>query len=327
MGAVASAPGAASARHRRGLMLPCMKPVAVSSRGGSLSVSRFCVFTCMMPAGRVKSWWVPFCVSVLRVHSEWAVGASLARFRQAWHAGILDGEVLDRRVGVHELPVEVAHDGEQRRDHRAQAARQGQGLNTVDNTLRAAGRDAVALLTEQGRDERDVARARPDEGVPDQQPAPHMALGIGEAVGGAVGAEPARLSQGAGIAPVALDLAGARRIHGGEVGIGDDDLVAEGLEAASHPLAVGRGLDQDPGAGPGAEHGGEALGFGADALLDDLTVLGEDVDLAFPLVHVDANCWPLLLPAALTAGALVGQRMPPRQAGRPAGFILSTLRR
>src|SRR5262245_23414121 len=35
----------------------------------------------------------------------------------------------------------------------------------------------------------------------------------------------------------------------------------------------------------------------------------------------------LSLSAALTAGALVGQCLPPRQAGRPAGFILSTLRR
>jgi hypothetical protein len=35
----------------------------------------------------------------------------------------------------------------------------------------------------------------------------------------------------------------------------------------------------------------------------------------------------LSLSAALTAGALVGQCLPPRQAGRPAGFILSTLLR
>src|SRR3989454_5637462 len=104
-----------------------------------------------------------------------------------------------------------------------------------------------------------------------------------------VGAEQASLGQGPGIAPVGLDLAGAGGIHGGEVGVGDDDLVAEGLETAGHPFAVGRGLDQDPGAGPGAEHGGEALGLGADAPLDDLTALGEDVDLAFLLVHVEAN--------------------------------------
>jgi hypothetical protein len=68
----------------------------------------------------------------------------------------LDGEVLDRRVGVRELLVEGTHDGEQRHNHREQAARQGQALNAVDNTLRTAGRDTVALLTEQGPDDRDV---------------------------------------------------------------------------------------------------------------------------------------------------------------------------
>jgi len=115
-------------------------------------------------------------------------------------------------------------------------------------------------------------------------------------MGGAVGAEQAGLGQGAGIAPVGLDLAGAGRIHGREVRVSDDDLVAEDLEAPGDPFAVGRGLDQHPGAGPGPEHGGEALALSADALLDDLTAFGEDVDLAFPLVHVDANMvhgWPL----------------------------------
>ena len=100
---------------------------------------------------------------------------------------------------------------------------------------------------------------------------------------GAVGAEQAGVGQGAGIAPVGLHVAGARRIHGGEARVGDDDLVAEGLETAGDPFALGRGLDQDPGAMPGTERGGEALGLGADALLDDLTALGEDVDLAFLL--------------------------------------------
>ena len=116
-----------------------------------------------------------------------------------------------------------------------------------------------------------------------------MALAIREPMGGAVGAEQAGLGQGAGITPVGLDLARPRRIHGREVRVRDDDLVAEGLEAARHPLAVGRGLDQDPGAGPVPEHGGETLVLGADAPLDDLTVLGEDVDLAFPLVDIDTH--------------------------------------
>jgi hypothetical protein len=41
---------------------------------------------------------------------------------QAWHPRILDGEVLDPLVGVRELPVKGAHEGQQRRDHRTQAA-------------------------------------------------------------------------------------------------------------------------------------------------------------------------------------------------------------
>ena len=89
-------------------------------------------------------------------------------------------------------------------------------------------------------------------------------------MGGAVGAEQARLGQRPGIAPVGLDLAGAGGIHEGEVRVGDDDLVAEGLETPGDPFAVGRGFDENPGLGPGPEHGGEALGLGADPLLDDL---------------------------------------------------------
>jgi len=55
-----------------------------------------------------------------------------------------------------------------------------------------------------------------------------------------------------------------------------------------------------------SEDGAEALRLGPDAPLDDLAALGENVDLAFPLVHVDANMvhgWPLLT-AALTEMAL-----------------------
>jgi len=53
-------------------------------------------------------------------------GADAGDRAQARHAGILDGEVLDHLVGVRELLLEGAHDGEQRCDHREQAARQGQ---------------------------------------------------------------------------------------------------------------------------------------------------------------------------------------------------------
>jgi len=65
----------------------------------------------------------------------------------------------------------------------------GKPRNAVDKALRRAGQDAVAVLAEQGPDERS----------------------------GAVRAEPARLRRRPGIAPVGLHLAGARRIHGREV--------------------------------------------------------------------------------------------------------------
>ena len=108
-----------------------------------------------------------------------------------------------------------------------------------------------------------------------------------------------------------------RRIHGREVRVGDDDLVAEGLETPGDPFAVGRGLDHNPGAGPRPQQGVEALRLSPDAPLDDLTTLGEDVDLAIPLVHVDANMvhgWPPS-PCARERVIAVGHSMPPRRVG------------
>ncbi len=57
----------------------------------------------------------------------------------------------------------------------------------------------------------------------------------------AVGAEEAGFGEGPGVPAIGLDLAGAGGVHGGKVGVGDDDLVAEPFGAASHPFAVGGG--------------------------------------------------------------------------------------
>src|SRR5215475_13474790 len=51
-------------------------------------------------------------------------GADAGDGAQAQHARILDGEVLDRGVGVRELSVERVLFFEEQRDHREQAARQ-----------------------------------------------------------------------------------------------------------------------------------------------------------------------------------------------------------
>jgi hypothetical protein len=62
--------------------------------------------------------------------------------------------------------------------------------------------------------------------------------------------------------------------------------VAERLQAAGHPFAVGRGLEHNPGAGSGSEHGVKALRLGTDAPLDDVTPLDEHGELAISLRHV-----------------------------------------
>jgi hypothetical protein len=72
-------------------------------------------------------------------------GADVGDRAQARHARILDGEVLDRRVGVRELPVEVRHDGEERRDQREQAARQGRDPDALELPLFQAARDASPI--------------------------------------------------------------------------------------------------------------------------------------------------------------------------------------
>ena len=146
-------------------------------------------------------------------------------------------------------------------------------------------------------------------------------------MGGAVGPEQTRLGQGARIPSVGLDLARSGRIHRGEVRVRHDHLVAERLETAGDPFAVGRGLNYNPGPGPGPQHGGKALRLGPDASLDDLATLSEDVNLAFPLVHVDANMvhgWPLLT-AALTAMCSCGAADATTSSERPAASSIYAL--
>src|SRR5438105_423549 len=58
---------------------------------------------------------------------------------------------------------------------------------------------------------------------------------------------------------------------------------------------LGRCLDEDPGRRSLPEQRCESLPLRADAALDDLSLLAQDAELAFQLVHVDANMlhgWP-----------------------------------
>ncbi len=86
-------------------------------------------------------------------------------------------------------------------------------------------------------------------------------------------------------------------------------------------------LDQDPGPRPITEYCGEALGLRPDPPLDPLAALGEDTELAFLLVDVDANMvhgWPLLS-AALTAGVLLWGSVCHHVEREASRFIPSTL--
>jgi hypothetical protein len=67
-----------------------------------------------------------------------------------------------------------------------------------------------------------------------------------------------------------------------------------------------------------AEHRGETLGLGANALLNQFASLSQDTDLTFPLVHVRCQYGPWLafpLCGVDREFTLVGQSMPPRRAG------------
>ena len=135
-----------------------------------------------------------------------------------------------------------------RREHRAQAARQRQVLDAMDKVLRRAGRDAVAVLAEQGPDEGDIARARPGNGVSDQQAAPHVPLGVGEPMGGAVA--PSRHASAIARASRRSVLTLRERVAymGAKFGSATMTSWTRASRQTGHPFAVGRGLNQDLGA-------------------------------------------------------------------------------
>jgi hypothetical protein len=112
---------------------------------------------------------------------------------------------------------------------------------------------------------------------------------VGGAVRGAVGAEPSRFAQRPRVPLVGLDAPIAGGVHGREVRIRDDDLVAEPFEVACAPLALGRGLDEDARWRPLGEELVEALPIGLDAALYEFALFCQDADLTRVLMQVDAD--------------------------------------
>jgi hypothetical protein len=136
-----------------------------------------------------------------------------------------------------------------------------------------------------------------------------MALLIGQSMSPPIGPQHTRLGHRPRIAPIRLHLSTALRVHRREVGAGDDDLVPQRLAAPRHPLALCRGLDQDPGPRPVAQHLGESARLRPDPALKQFPLLGQDTDLAILLMDVDANMihgWTPT-PAAPTACLYVGR--------------------
>src|SRR5439155_1995797 len=224
-------------------------------------------------------------------------------------ARVRPGDGLNALVGVRELVVHVPPDGQEGCDLREQASGQGEFANPAAEGFGGAAADAPAVLAEQRADDGDVARAGAHERVAHGEAGPHVALLIGQAMRAPVGAQETRLGQGARVPSVRLHFAGALRVHRREVRVGDDHLVAQRLEAPRHPLAFGRGLDEDPRPPSVAQDLGGPVRLRPDPALEQFPRLGQDADLAVLLVDVDANMihgWPPTL-AAMTACLCVGR--------------------
>jgi len=114
--------------------------------------------------------------------------------------------------------VEVTHHGEERGSQGEQRAREGQGADPREEGLGTAGGNAVPVLAEQRPDQGDVAGARSDEGIADEQPPAHVTLSVRETMRPTVGAEDAGLGQGARVPAIGLHLARARGVHGAKFG-------------------------------------------------------------------------------------------------------------
>src|ERR671920_1229616 len=114
-------------------------------------------------------------------------------------------------------------------------------------------------------------------------------------MGRAVGAEAASLAERAGVALIRLHLLAAGGVHGREVRVGDNHLVAELFKETCNPLTLGRGLDEDARPWPLGEQGVETRSLGLDTALNQLTVFGQNTDLAGGLVDIYPDVfhdWP-----------------------------------
>src|SRR2546427_9643840 len=102
-------------------------------------------------------------------------------------------------------------------------------------------------------------------------------------MGGAIAAGPTRVRQGVRISAVGLHATRPLGVHRRVIRVSHDDLVAKVFEAAGDPLTLRRRLHENPGLWSTAEHLDQATALRPNAHVDQLAVLREDRNLAFPL--------------------------------------------
>jgi len=229
--------------------------------------------------------------------------ADARRRREALHDRV-GGKVLrEPPIRGGDLLVEPGQERDQRRQLRGERRRQREGGELGPRVLGRAARQPEPLSPDQGLGESHIAGPGAHQGVAHREFRAHVAVRIAAPVGRPIRLEPEGVGQSARIAPVGLHPRAPGGVHRRVIGIGDDHGVAQRLEVAGHPLALRRGLEQEPRGGPRSEHCGEALGGGADPPFDHLALLGQDAELALALVQIESDILPGWPPggAALTA--------------------------
>ncbi len=222
-------------------------------------------------------------------------GTNRRHRRESHDNRVLPREPRESRVGRGDLALQRAPHGDQRRERGVHGGRHREHRELGDGLLGLPAREPEALAADGRLDQGDVARARAHQGVAHGELGAELLLRVARPVHGAVGAQLQRLAQRAGVALVGLHALGARGVHCGEPGIGDDHRMAERFQVPCDPLALGRRLEEDARGWSCPQHGGEALARGDDALLEELAVLRDRAQLALALVEIDPYAihgWP-----------------------------------
>src|SRR5262249_38251325 len=171
--------------------------------------------------------------------------------------------------------------------------REREGLDPLPERRGPPTRHPHPVAPEHRAEHADIPRPRPDQRLAYGQLRPHRALGRRGPMRDPVRAQPARVRQRPRIAPIRLHPPAPGGVHGGEIRIRHDHLVAQRRQRLRDPFALGGCLEHHPGAIPSLEERREPPPSRAHAALQEHSpVLGDDADLALRLMHVDPDVLP-----------------------------------